>query len=198
MNSLRSVLREDYREPREWSRPWEPKGLICCCKGKSAPSSPISGIQIPCCPGIGLPTVIHVTFSNSGGCPAIDGQTFALTNNLEGHTSIWSNANSATTPPGGGWIGPQLPATIIYVNFKMSCDPILGHACTDITLVSFEKNTLGTTVGSQCGSGFSLGTDKCKWSLVSCSCSPFNLVYNHVQITPGIGVCNALTATITL
>lgn len=59
--------RADWREPRDWRRPWldKPGFSGCCCTHTCAACS--------------LPDILHATFSNSGKCSGLDGKSFALT-----------------------------------------------------------------------------------------------------------------------
>ncbi len=81
--------RSDWREPRLWRRPLKEirMGLGfsgCCCN--------VTHVGCGCS---GLPNTVHVTFSNSGACAALDGQSFALT-----WTTTASNLCSGNINPG--------------------------------------------------------------------------------------------------
>jgi len=219
-NKLR--LWRDRLDPRNWKKIWrDPAGSASCCTcGAAAASSSISGIQNACCPGVGLPSTLHLTLSANGNCDALtSGQTIALINNKAGDPFSWSNADTRHNPPGFGWIGP-LTGSICYVNYTFTCTSGLAGAtgCAHWTLSVSILDTLGpppcvcsfACYGCMSPANFPAcqGVSypaACAYSQTSCSCSPFNVVFTYGQLpnpapncatTHGIA-CPAHTATVT-
>lgn len=66
---LPGMPREDWRDSRDWRRPWRDRPGFwwnpCCC-GSSCVCASLTA------------TTLHLTFSNSGACPALDGLTFTM------------------------------------------------------------------------------------------------------------------------
>lgn len=166
----------DWRDERDWRHPWRDppglgvwggwgKGCGCCATSSSIPTIP------SCCPG-GFPTVVHVTFSNTGLCAAFDGLTFALTfsNTLPGHPLI-------TTP---GWYSSTLSCGNFTDRILFQCDT--AGNCTARGQLQVVRAVSGIIDAS--------------FTLNSCTCSPLNFQFS---INAAFACCGvAITATVTL
>ncbi len=160
-------------KPRWWPPRWG-KGVTwvkdCgCC---SSASSSVSGIA-SCCPG--MPTVVHVTFSNTGACACLDGQTFAL------------------TYAGGIWFSPSIGCGH-NVQISMAC----GAACGG----GPGTGCLGFCMAINDLSGNSCNWST-KFPNAGCTCTPLNMVFPMVMVQNALGVCNCtfgnhINATVTL
>lgn len=102
---LPGTLREDWREPRDWRRPWRDRpGFIgtagCCCGGI-------------CLCSLDSTTTLHVTFANSGNCASLDGRTFTLT---KFGTCQWSGSGTAGCTGDTIHITLQLSSALACIN----------------------------------------------------------------------------------
>lgn len=102
------TLREDWREPRDWRRPWRERpgffqgNATCDCHCSSAaPSSPSSALPTYTCTCAGnpltLPTNLTLTM-HASTCPGLDGQTVTLTadDQADNNLNVWKACLSSS------------------------------------------------------------------------------------------------------
>lgn len=164
------LIPRSYHQLRDWKRPWKDRpglwGDYCCCpSGKSSSPSSFCG-----CSSLVKGTNYHLTFSNSGTCPAIDAQTFLLT--YRGVTANGYDWNIFGGPGPGSFQCCQAGGLRQYdINFGCNgttppfpCNNAFLSVSTKIT-----GNPCGGVTATCCFGG---GT------IVSCQCNPINFVFS--------------------
>lgn len=135
--------RADWRDPRDWRRFWRGgagRQRACCCA------------LVSCATCIaGLPGTLHITFSNSGKCAAIDGLTFTL---MFDGVSAWR----ATTPDGGGCTINMVFTCFNATNFNLSLQAAgtgfnsidSSHTCSPLNVVFTMSTHIGGGICPTC------------------------------------------------
>lgn len=164
--------------PPSWGWGSWVKGCGCCSSPSSG--STVVGINITCCTNV--PTTIHITFSNSGFCTTIDGQTFALTYSVLGNP-LPCAGTSPTAVNGAAWLSTvQTCANTTTFQIAVFCKDLGGG--------SFQWGI--------CFIGVGLGAS----NATSAVCSPLNIVFN-INVRDFTGSCcnaasHAIVGTVTI
>ncbi len=171
------------RWPPGWGWPWAQSGCGCCV---SAPSTHGCLYNTGCCANV--PATVHVTFSNTGKCPPLDGKTFTLTIGPCTAANCTFGGNDHTSDAVCGWSSATQTCTGTTFVVSFGCIAIAGgqHFAINVSNMNLSGTYTTATGGSV-------------------TCSPFNVVIdpNLRVLANGLtGACSGgsltfITATIT-